>query len=87
MRTVTVTEEGVVELAFMWLPVFFGINSALRQDMESSLKGKIEGRPLTEELLDEADNLVIEFIEAKFPHIKGIRDYLEALKYVHFEEA
>ena len=81
MRVVVQTDPGVVELSFMWLPTFIGLNGVLKQELETKLKTKIEGKPLTEETLDWAHDQVVEFLCEKFP-IKGLRDYLDAIKFV-----
>lgn len=82
MRAVTAPEPGVVELNYMWLPSFIGMNGVLKRKLEKALKEEIEGRPLSEELLDEAHNLVISFLEKEFPGISGLKDYLDGLKFI-----
>lgn len=85
MRLVVRTEEGVLELAYTWLPTWLGINSKFKNDMFSELKDRIVGLPMTEEGLEEAHRLVLDYICGKNPGIKGLRDYLDALKYVYVE--
>jgi hypothetical protein len=81
MRTVTVQEDGVLELNWMWLPTWVGMNTSLKTEMEASLRSKIEGKELTDKVLDEVNDLVIEFLCAKCP-LAGLRDYLDGLKFV-----
>lgn len=83
MRTVQATDEGVVEVSYMWLPTFIGINKKLQEELELALKDRAEGRDLTEEFLDELDDMVISFIEKKFPICTGIREFLDGLKYIN----
>lgn len=82
MRAVTTPEPGVVELNYMWLPSFIGMNGVLKRKLEKALKSEIEGRPLSEELLDEAHELVIAFLEKEFPAIHGLREYIDGLKFI-----
>jgi hypothetical protein len=85
MRLVQATDEGVVELAFMWLPTFIGMNAKKLQEVEEKLKDKLEafkGKPFTEEVLDELHDLLLDFLEEEYRGIDGLRDYLDAIKYV-----
>lgn len=81
MRTIVVTDPGVVELNFMWLPTFIGMNNRLKIEIEEKLKAKIVGKEITEESLDEINLEVMDFLIKKFP-ISGLGDYLIALKSV-----
>lgn len=81
MRAVIRTGPGVVELNWMWLPTFVGMNAQLKKELEERLAPKLEGRPL-EDSLDDAHEMVIEFLVEKFPALEGLRDYLDAMKYV-----
>lgn len=83
MRLVVVTEPGTVELAYTWLPVWIGMNSALKKEMEDTLSSKIIGKPLTEDFLDAISDTVVDFLCDKYPQIEGLRDYLDALKFVN----
>lgn len=65
----------------MWLPTFVGMNAQLKKEIEERLAPKLKGRPL-EEAMDDAHEMVIKFLEERFPALKGLRDYLDALKYV-----
>lgn len=82
MRVIVTTGKGVVELAYTWLPTFIGMNTPLKKEMEKELSKKVLGRPLDERVLDEVHDLVIDWLCEKFPHIEGLRDYLDGLKYV-----
>lgn len=81
MRLVVATGRGQVELSYMWLPTWIGLNGALKNELEGAVRHQIEGKPLDEETLDMAHEAVMSFLEAKFP-IEGLRDYLDALKFV-----
>ena len=66
----------------MWLPTFIGMNAKLKTEIEERLKPKLEQRVLNDDTLDEAHEMVIEFLEERFPALEGMRDYLDAMKYV-----
>jgi hypothetical protein len=82
MRVVVTTGKGIVELSYLWLPTFIGMNTPLKKEMEKELAKKVVGRPLDERVLDEIHDLVIDWLCERFPNIEGFRDYLDSLKYV-----
>jgi len=82
MRAVVQTGDGVLELNWMWLPTWIGMNSALKARLEKELQAEIVGRELTEDALDEISNMVIEEIATMNPGIDGVQDYLDGLKFV-----
>lgn len=84
MRCVQLVDEGVLELNYMWLPTWIGQNSTLKKEIEVVLKGKILGRPATEEVLDEAAALVVSYLSNKY-QIEGLFDYLDGLKFVQIK--
>jgi hypothetical protein len=81
MRAITVPEPGVVELNFMWLPTFVGMNTILKKEIEAQVAPKLEGKPLTDDTLDYAHELIVDIILKKFP-FPGLKDYLDAMKFV-----
>jgi len=81
MRTVVETEPGTLELNYMMLPTFIGMNALLKKELEGTLRSKLEGQLITEEFLDQAHGMVIDFLVKKFP-LNGLRDYLDSVKYV-----
>lgn len=81
MRLISSLEPGKVEFNFMWAPTFIGLDNRLKQELEKKLAPEFKGRPLTEEVLDEAHERVIALILEKYP-LEGLRDYLDALKFV-----
>ena len=85
MRLVVAPEKGVVELNYSWLPTWIGINTPLKNELEASLSEFLVGQELTTEILDEAHNRVVDFFAARFPQMKGLRDYLDSLKFVNIE--
>lgn len=82
MRLVTAVGPGVVAFNFMWAPTFLGMGGGLKAELENKLAAKIEGKPMTEETLDMAHDLIVELILEKYPTIEGLRDYLDAIKFV-----
>ncbi len=86
MRLVAQTGPGKVELLYTWLPLFLGMNESLKQRIEAEISPHLVGRLLTDELLDEANDRVLDFIAKEFPAIEGLRDYLEGVKYIDVRE-
>jgi hypothetical protein len=82
MHTVIKTGPGTVELNFLWLPTVIGMNGTLKTEMEKVIKEKVLGLPMDEDGLEEVDQIVIEYLMQKFPNVKGLALYLDALKYV-----
>lgn len=82
MRTVIDLGHGVIELNYMWLPTFIGMNTILKQEIEKDLSKKMEGIPLDERGLDRAHKIVIEYLVARHPEVSGLSRYLEAIKFV-----
>jgi hypothetical protein len=79
MRFVQYTGSGVLELNYMWLPTWLGMNVQFKKDCEGALAEKIKG--LTTEDLDRINALVIDYICEKYP-LPGLRDYLDGIKFV-----
>lgn len=82
MRLVVEVAPGEIELNYMMLPTFIGMNKNLKEELEAKLRPLIEGQEWTSSSLDNAHDLVLDFLEKKFAAIRGLRDYLEGLKYV-----
>jgi hypothetical protein len=73
---------GVVGFNFMWAPTFIGMSGPLKTQLEKKLAPELVGKPLTDETLDWAHGRVVDFLVEMFPTIKGLRDYLDAIKFV-----
>lgn len=84
MRAVVATESGVLEVNWMWLPTFLGMNATLKAELEKELASKIQGRQLNDSTLDAAHSLVVTFLEKKFSAIHGMDNYLDGLKYIYY---
>jgi hypothetical protein len=85
MRTVVVTAPGKVELSFTWLPLFIGLDHQFKQTLEKELGPQLVGKDLTEEVLDWAHEQVVDAICKRYK-IKGLRDYIDAIKFVEGPE-
>lgn len=73
---------GSVGLNYMWLPTFIGMNSALIRELEQHVTPIMAGRALTDELLEEGSAAALQFLCERFPHVKGLEEYLDGLKFV-----
>jgi hypothetical protein len=76
--------KGRVELNYMWLPTFIGMNGVLIKEIEEKFSSQLVGKVLTSELLDGVSEQVKEYLAEKFPII-GLWDYLDGLKFVDEE--
>ena len=81
MRLVQLTAPGRVEVNFMWLPTWLGINKEVKEALEREL-APLVGKEATDELLDTVNDKLLTLIEQRFPLIQGLRDYLDGLKFV-----
>jgi len=84
MRAIVRTADGIIELNYIWLPTWIGMNAKLKKELEDRLKGKIEGMPITEATMDDMNDMVIDELVAINPAVDGLRDYLDGLKYVRY---
>lgn len=86
MRVVSIAEDGVLELNWMWLPTFIGQNHGLQQQLGMAWNEKWpEGFVYTEEMLDEVHRFTVDWFTEKIP-IRGFKEYLEAIRNVVDEE-
>lgn len=81
MRFITETEPGVFELTWTWLPTFIGMNTAMKKEIETEVAPLITGKHATDDVLEAAHDKIIEIICRKFQR-PGLKDYLEAIKFV-----
>jgi len=81
MRVIVVTDPGVVELNWMWLPTWIGMNANLKEKIEKEFKEKVEGKSLTEETLDEIHEELLNYLDETL-NVEGLFDYLDGLKFV-----
>lgn len=83
MRAVILTEEGVVELNWMWLPTWAGMDGVLKSQLEKEVRQELLGKEASKAVLDEVNERIIEKLARRVPHLKGVEDYLDGLKFVH----
>lgn len=82
MRLIVATGPETVELNYMWLPTFLGVDTSLKQHIEEEVSPLLVGKDMSDETLDAAHEAVIDIIEKKYPGLEGLRDYLDAVKFV-----
>jgi hypothetical protein len=85
MRAVVRTAVGVIELNYMWLPTWIGMNGSLKREVEKKLKDLIVGMEMTPENLDTMHEMVVDELVALNPAVDGLREYLDGLKYVRID--
>lgn len=84
MRTVVSSAPGVIEVNWSWLPTFIGMNSKLQTQIVAAVSPYIVGKPVDDETLDLAHDLVVEEIVKTFPRTEGLREFLDSLKFVRY---
>lgn len=82
MLSIIRSGPGVVELNYMWLPAFIAYDAALKKRIEEKLGPKLVGKELIPELLEEAHNEALDIICSTHHALLGLRDYLDAMKFV-----
>lgn len=82
MRLVHLTRPGSLELNYLWLPTWIGINVAVTKEIQQAIETKVVGLPATEDNLDRINEWVLDFLVEKFGEVVGLRDYLDGLKFV-----
>jgi len=80
--TVWIPREHTLELNYMWLPTFIGMNTELKKEIEKEIAPTVEGKDINDDLLIEVDAHIIKILLNKFP-IDGLAAYLSALTYVN----
>ena len=82
MRFVDRTAPGKLELNYMWLPTWIGMNESLIRELEAELSKTIVGQALTDDLLDVAHQQLLGILVEKFPLQRGLFEYLDGIKFV-----
>lgn len=85
MRAVAVDDKGTLTLNWMWLPTFVGMNRELQRAIGKHLEELAKERGYCADNHHDMDDLheaVVEFIVTKVPEPLGLREYLNALRYV-----
>lgn len=82
MMLVHYAQDGVLELNWMWLPTWLGMNNDFKAGLESHIRGlKLDAHD-PDHLLWQVHMKVIDYIEEKFTDLEGLRFYLEAVSQV-----
>lgn len=76
------TMTGRLEVNYLWLPTWLGINSTVLRKLEELLSSQIVGMQATEENLDQINDLVLDTLVEEHKEVIGLRDYLDGLKFV-----
>lgn len=83
MLLVTREDEGVYTLNYAWLPAWIGLNVSLLGRIESELKTRQKGKPVTPESLHDE---VVQVLLETFPNIRGLAPVLESIRGVAIDE-
>lgn len=86
MRTIVRTDAGILELNYMWLPTWIGLNTDLKRKLETALAPQFVGMDMSEESLDTMNDILIDYLVEHAPFVDGLREYLEGLKFVTFKD-
>lgn len=78
MKLVIRTRDRELELNWMFLPTFMGMNLQLKRDVEKEL-ARYRGRTVTDDLLNEMHEFVLGYLLSKYP-LPGLEGYLRALE-------
>lgn len=81
MYLVIASGDGKLLFNTMWAPVWIGLDRSLCEELQQGLR-PFADRPLTQELLREVHDHLVEDICARYPQLPGLRHYLDALKSV-----
>lgn len=89
MRLVVETAPGVVELNWMWLPTWMGMDPLLKKEVETHVNAWLQEQSppvkLDDAGLDAVHREVRMFIAKKFPKEPvGLLDYLAGLEHVQY---
>lgn len=82
MRLVSRSGPGKVEFNFMWAPAFIGLDNNCKKALEVHLGPFLVGKPLDDATLEAAHDEAVDFICKYHKAITGLRDYLDAIKFV-----
>jgi len=77
-----VQTETATELNWMWLPSWIGMNRHLQEKMQQALGERLVGKTL-----EQAHEIVLDWLQEVFPQFKGMRLYLEGLMHLAPEGA
>lgn len=82
MKLVVPVGPSSLEVAYVWLPAWLAMNHEMCGSLDAELSRVFVGKELTEELIDEAHEFVLDFFAKRFESITGLRDYLDGVKFI-----
>jgi len=82
MRLVHDVGDGVVELNYMWLPTFIGMNKAVKDKIQEKIGAMFVREVLDDSSLAKMHEAVIQALVNEFPGIPGLEEYLRAIEHV-----
>lgn len=87
MRAVVHVDDGVVEVNYMWLPTWIGLNSGLLKEIGAHMQSKAAGLPLNDTTMQALHDALIDFLCVRYPSIKGLKAYLDGLLHIDISES
>ena len=79
MKTVVCTDPGVLEVNYMWLPAWMGMNANLISEMNQRVaEANLVGLPAAEAEA-KGHTVVLEFLNERFPELRGVDSFLQLL--------
>jgi hypothetical protein len=70
---------NIIELNWMWLPVFIGQNNSLLRALHHDLMAEFKEQEITPEILDQLHEYVIQWLCSRVP-VKGLDLYLRGVE-------
>jgi hypothetical protein len=80
IRLVVRDGPGAVALNYMWLPTWMGMNRALLGELSAELGPMLQGKALTDDVLDQAHAELVRVLERRYSSIVGLGDFLDGTK-------
>ena len=76
--------EGVLEVSWMWLPFWLAVHPHMKNELERDMReaGLLNRITNAEEDMDAMHVFVRDRLQELFPHIEGLAEYLDGMKYV-----
>jgi hypothetical protein len=77
MLLVHEVKPGSLELTYMWLPTWLGMNVQHKRELEEHISKMFVGQAVPLETIHQT---IIDFFCDKFPAVGGLREYLQAVE-------
>lgn len=82
MYLVVATDYGVLEINYPWLPTWMGMNTKLVERLQEKLREAVCGRPMNEQTMADAHELVRTTLCELYPAFTGLPEFLDAIRQV-----